>query len=450
MVTRDADALESPTTATTIVVLLGASEYPQKPSWTNPVLGASAAALRAYLLSPTGFALASEQVLDLFDDDADQVHQLLQIEEFLATAGRHARDLILYYVGHGGFDNGDYYLGVRRTQRDREFITTIESRKLAKIIREGFRRKRLYVILDACFSASAASDWQGEEAEAAVRKLTQHLPRQGTALLAASSKYDVTRAPRAERYTIFTGAVLEALTRGVDNARPGLSLYELYDEVREVLRRRETDDDGRPELHIPSQRDGDISQLPVFPNAAFPRVIEATRSLAEVTVRAKVAESATEQVPPAEAASMATKEIAPADEPVRDRDRAGPPIVPQGIKEPRAAAGIWNRNIWSMDVRDLLRGNRVRREPDQPSSRAGAAKRLQAALHRPIRALLAWACVGLLVPFVGPVVLLYSHAKLTRSRPSDAQEAGRLIAARLMGLIGTLYTVVLIGAFLRQ
>src|SRR6516225_362685 len=92
--------LRPPSPATTLVVLLGASEYPRKPAWTNPVLRTSAAAVRGYVTSSDGFGLAAAQVLDLFDSALDQVRQLLAIEQFLAAAG-HARDLILYYIGHG-------------------------------------------------------------------------------------------------------------------------------------------------------------------------------------------------------------------------------------------------------------------------------------------------------------------------------------------------------------
>src|SRR5262249_25999453 len=153
-------------------------EYPHKPAWSNPVLGASARAFRDYVLSATGLALAPEQVLDLFDAAAGPVDQLFQIREFLKAAGKRARDLVLYYVGHGGFDSDEYYLGIRSTRSDHEFITTIESRKLARIIRDAFGHKRVYVILDSCFAASAAADFQGEEIEVAVRKMSQPLPRQ--------------------------------------------------------------------------------------------------------------------------------------------------------------------------------------------------------------------------------------------------------------------------------
>ncbi len=257
-----------------ISVLIGASDYPHKSDWSNPVLGTSAQALREYVLSPTGLALAPEKLLDLFDDDAGPFDQLLHIADFLAAAST-AHDLLLYYIGHGGFHgDDDYHLGVRCTQRGREFFTTIESKKLARIIQNEFRRKRVYVFFDSCFAASAASDWQGDEIAVAIRKMTEQLPTHGTAFLAAASKYDVTRAPRAARCTVFTGAILDALARGIDRAQPKLSVYELYEEVRDILQHRHSrvaHSEGMPEIHAPSQRDGDVSLLPVFPNAAYSR-----------------------------------------------------------------------------------------------------------------------------------------------------------------------------------
>jgi hypothetical protein len=284
--TQTSRLLEPPAAATTIAVLLGASEYPQKPEWSNPVLGTSARAFRDYLLSPEGFALTPGQILDLFDADTGSADQLFQVKEFLKAAGAQVRDLVVYYVGHGVFDNGEYCLGIRATRRDHEFLTTIDSRKLARIIREGFGQRRIYVILDSCFAASAARDWQGDEIEAAVRKLSQPLPRQGTAFLAAASKDDVTRAPRNERYTVFTGAILDALKLGVDRLQPRISVYELYEQIRDRLQRRDSDDEARPELHVPSQHDGDVSQLQLFPNSAYLRIAEARRGLANASAEA--------------------------------------------------------------------------------------------------------------------------------------------------------------------
>jgi hypothetical protein len=118
-------ALEPPAPESTLAVVLGASEYPRNPAWTNPVLGASARAVCDYLRSPTGLAMRPAQLLDLFDAAGGPPEQLLQIAAFLTTAGAGARDLILYYVGHGCFDHDDYCLGIRATERDDDAERTV-------------------------------------------------------------------------------------------------------------------------------------------------------------------------------------------------------------------------------------------------------------------------------------------------------------------------------------
>ncbi|MEO7734154.1 MAG: caspase family protein [Kofleriaceae bacterium] len=269
---------EIPLSESIVAILLGAGEYPRKPIWSNPVLSKTARAFSEYIRSSTGFGLARNQILDLFDDGSNAIRQLTLIEEFLIASGSAAQDLIVYYVGHGSFIDREYCLAISDTCRDREFITTIESAKLARAIRRSFSRKRVYIIIDACFSASAVNDWQGGEIEAAIRKAAQQLPTQGTAFLAATSKDDVACAGRDQRYTRFTGAILEVLARGVDNAHPKLSMFELYEEVRTCLRNRPAHEGGQPEIHDPSQPDGNLSLAPLFPNIAHPATIEAARS----------------------------------------------------------------------------------------------------------------------------------------------------------------------------
>lgn len=67
---------------------------------------------------------------------------------------------------------------------------------------------------------------------------------------------------------MFTGALLQSLTRGVPDGAERLSLYEIYEEIRDVLNAQDLGS-SRPELHAPGQEDGDISRLPLFPNPAY-------------------------------------------------------------------------------------------------------------------------------------------------------------------------------------
>lgn len=437
-------SLEPPAASTTIVVVLGASEYPRKPAWTNPVLAASARAFREYVISPDGLGIPDAQVLDLFDDDGDQVHQCLRIEEFLASAGQHAHDLLLYYVGHGSFDRDEYCLGIRATQRDREFITTIESRKLAQIIREGFARRRVFVILDACFSASAARDWQGDELVAAVHKMAGPLPKHGTAFLAAASKDDVTRAPRNERYTVFTGAVLQVLQQGTSSRRPKISLYEVYDEVRQLLVQRERAGAARPELHIPSQGEGDISRLPVFPNAAYSRVgggrarrrcdTQGSRPF-ELSARGEARMIERKQVALRwhdAPTGISHEDTAGIVEPAADTDRHPAPAK----KWYHADAAEALKHAWRTTT-ERLRALRARSPVIDLRKAPGAIRDV---FLTPVSPVLLWSIVSMVIPFIGPIVVLVARHKLVQGHRHRKQ----LLVARALGLLGTIVTCLVI------
>lgn len=101
----------APSPQTTLVVLLGASAWPDFPEFQgSKAFANSASQLKAYLLNPHQFGLSAENVLDLFDVDrsADDIDR--SICEFLdqrstemKISGNTPRDLLVYYVGHGGF-----------------------------------------------------------------------------------------------------------------------------------------------------------------------------------------------------------------------------------------------------------------------------------------------------------------------------------------------------------
>lgn len=289
------DELRPPTAESTVAVVLGAGEYPQHTEWTNHVLAASALAVRDYLRSPIGMAMQPGQILDLFDADDTAPDQLVQIENFLrATGTANARDLVLYYVGHGDFDDYKHYcLGIRASARYRKY-TLMKSRELATAVRGAFGQKRIYVIYDACFAASALPDWQGSKIEVAAREMSRSLPEHGIAFLAAASKDDVTYAPQDERYTVFTGAVLEALTCGVEQPSPRISLHELHEEVRRRLERRSCESGERPEIFAPTQQGGDVSRLELFPNAAYQRRVKTELLRAEAEARTAEASATAE------------------------------------------------------------------------------------------------------------------------------------------------------------
>jgi Caspase domain len=156
---------------------------------------------------------------------------------------------------------------VRSTNASNEGATSIRAADLAQLLKEKVPIIRRFLILDCCFSASINKEFQSGSGQAATRQLLEELPENGTALLCSSSSSDVSLAPENAQYTMFSGALLQALKSGNSQFGPKMSLEELVDLVRQELRNSHADSAPRPELHAPGQSKGNISRLPIFPNA---------------------------------------------------------------------------------------------------------------------------------------------------------------------------------------
>src|SRR5262249_49861123 len=148
----------------------GASEWPQSPNLKSSTAFAQAAKdVSSYLLSQAGFQLPTENLLNLFDSgkapsdvDQDISKFLTQRQKQLSEAGAKAKDLIIYYVGHGGFTAGkqEYFLAIRTTRYEREGASSIRMSDLARTLKEDGSDLRRYLILDCCFAGAAISYMQ--------------------------------------------------------------------------------------------------------------------------------------------------------------------------------------------------------------------------------------------------------------------------------------------------
>src|SRR5262249_15376293 len=116
----------------------------------------------------------------------------------MKQAGETARDLVVYFVGHGGFvgDDSDFYLAIRRTRTDNPSASGIQMESLAYTLKEKARYLRRIVILDCCFAGAAFSAFQASgPAQVAIVKAVDAfgmqgkgtgLPERGTSLLCSS------------------------------------------------------------------------------------------------------------------------------------------------------------------------------------------------------------------------------------------------------------------------
>lgn len=275
-----------PSPETTLAVILGASEWPRWKGGAGETLGGgkqflrSANDFRKYLCDPRGFNLPEENLLWLFDEAASPDDLDRQLSEFLkkrtVAPGRAVtavRDLLIYYVGHGGFDGGDsdYYLMIRNSRPENRGVSSLRMVSLARTIKESARHLRCYLILDCCFAARAVGSLMSPAADLAAAKTEsafEDYPNSGTALLCSSGKDKASQAPRGKTHTMFSGALLKALSEGSARAPAALSLQSLRDLTWDLIKKEYGDRGVRPEARAAHITVDDVSDLPLFPNVA--------------------------------------------------------------------------------------------------------------------------------------------------------------------------------------
>lgn len=267
-----------PRPETTLVIILGASEFPKANARLSPSpsFERSASGIREYFVDVDGYGLPPGNLLYLFDSIEPSSHIDEKVRDFLVQRVKiqddefSIKDLLVYYVGHGGFSGGgaDYYLALRDTRLDNDLSTSYSARSLARTLKEYGRDVRKYLILDCCFSAAAYTEFMSTgPLQVASQKVNDELPpEKGTALLCASGARDPARAPRSAVHTMFTGALLQVLRRGEQSDQKTLSFAQVAEMTEVAIKNMYAEDAVRPEIHFPDQRLGGIGKLPFFPN----------------------------------------------------------------------------------------------------------------------------------------------------------------------------------------
>lgn len=276
-----------PTPETTLVVLLGASEWPR---WTDldasNAFSQSAQGVINYFLNT--FHLPQANLLNLFDADksADDIDNI--VDQFLhrrikgtKKPYQNIRDVLVFFIGHAGFVEGslDYYFALRRTRKNNPELSGLQVASFARTLRKHTRDLRLMLILDCCYAAAAfkAFHFQGGRLEEAANiqiyeafkdsHQQNHVPslshpRKGIALLCSSSS---SRPSLLDTHsTEFIEALLQSLDTGSVDEPGNLPLRTVGSLVQKSL--REKGKTSHPELHSPDQREGDIAAVPFFPN----------------------------------------------------------------------------------------------------------------------------------------------------------------------------------------
>ncbi len=288
-----------PTAPTTLVIVLGASAWPNSPGFqASGAFAHAAQGFRDYMLDPNGFGLSVTNLLDLFDAQTSSSDQLEMLGSFLErrtraleAANQATRDVLIYFVGHGGFagPTADFYLMHRRTNASSLRASGMAIDALAEVLREKARRTRRYLFLDCCFAAAAFRSFQGGPDQTAITKTlnafhvqarSRGFPRKGTVLLCSSDQKSPSLLLPDESCTMFSSCLFDVFKNG-DLYRPfHLSLRDIKELTEDRLAALPEKNTPRPGLHSPDQSEGDVADVPFFPN---PRTREERRGQAEET-----------------------------------------------------------------------------------------------------------------------------------------------------------------------
>jgi Caspase domain len=221
-----------------------------------PAVAATVTAVRDALTERCG--MDGRHVVSVADPESPT-----QFLDAVNQAAAQAEDvLLLYYIGHGLVRlDGEFFLATAATT-DREVMLPVEALPFAAVrgVLSASRARHVVVVLDCCFSGRA-SGVIGTAVADAFELANVH----GSYLLSATSATGQALAPEGERYTAFSGALLEFLRDGDPTAPRGLTLDDAYRYLDRLLPSR-----GAP---APQRRlSGDAGRLVVAVNPRAPAV----------------------------------------------------------------------------------------------------------------------------------------------------------------------------------
>ncbi len=262
--------MSKPNPQTTVVVILGASQFPKVSQFQDsPTFENSAVGFQNYLLHK--FGLPQKNLLYLFDtdDSADTTYQ--KIGDFLAKrikSDNAITDVIIYYVGHGGFTKGrgEYFLTLRNTREQNLTTSGYLVHALSNTLKGSARHLRKYLILDCCFAAEAFTSFQSAPLDIATTQTLDEFPRKGVVLLCAASRTQGAKTLEGYEYTMFSTGLLDVLNNGSQYASEEIAFQELGDLVADKIKDVFQKEAVRPEVHSPTQQEGDAARVPFFPN----------------------------------------------------------------------------------------------------------------------------------------------------------------------------------------
>ncbi|MEV6871687.1 CHAT domain-containing protein [Amycolatopsis sp. NPDC051128] len=233
-------------------VLLGTHHYDHLED--IPSVADNVERLRQLLTDPTIWGLPEANcTVWLQPDRAESAATML---EDAATAATDT--LIFYYAGHGLTASKTLELGLAVVNSRINARHTVLPFEWIRDPVLASRATRKVVILDCCYSGRAIGGLAGGE------DFAQEAEIEGTYIFTAAAETKKALAPPGERYTAFTGELINVLESGVDDGPPVLNMATVYENVRAALVSK-----SRP---VPQQRNRNTADRIAFArNKAYHR-----------------------------------------------------------------------------------------------------------------------------------------------------------------------------------
>ncbi|MEV6907389.1 caspase family protein [Amycolatopsis sp. NPDC051071] len=210
-------------------VLVGVSDYTtleRLPGVENNI-----STLREAMTDPELWGLPEEHCVALLnpsspDEVLDAVHR----------AASEATDaLLFYYAGHGLLDNRfELYLALPGSDNERLYRAVRYDDIRREVVGTALSCYGKVVLLDCCYSGRALQGGMG----GSVDDLADQARVDGTYLMTATAETRKALAPPGERYTAFTGALVDKLTRGLPDGPALLDMETLFHHVKADLQAR--------------------------------------------------------------------------------------------------------------------------------------------------------------------------------------------------------------------
>jgi uncharacterized caspase-like protein len=204
----------------------------------------------------------------------------------LARIARQAEDtLVVYYAGHGmkSFEENGLFLCTLETTQEESHLNGVEFNRIRQIIFGSPAAKKI-LIFDCCYSGEINSEEMGGSAESLI---ASNIKIKGTYSIASGPRNRLSYSFPGDRYTGFSGELINVLENGIPENVEYLTLNRIY----ELLKARIA---SNPRLPSPTRKmDDEAAEIVLARNAGWSSLPEIRIKKIEEKYRKQLAEANT-------------------------------------------------------------------------------------------------------------------------------------------------------------